>query len=116
MLVTVLVIVNVPGVLKQCTVIPHDVALVPSPNIHVAVEQFDKDVSINATQSGSHPDNTFADINGAGCCSTVTVTADVVAGVPQLSVTVTVYEVVAAGVATGLEIVGSLRPITGDHM
>ena len=34
---------------------------------------------------------------------------------PLISVTVTLYVVVETGLATGFEIVGSLKPKTGDH-
>ena len=109
------VTVNVPAVLKQCVALKQEVVSDPSPKFQVALKQVVNDVSVNETHNGAQPDKIFAEISGTGCGSTETVTTEFVDGVPQLSVTVTVYEVVDAGDATGLEIDELLSPVTGDH-
>ena len=106
---------NVPAVLKQCVALKHEVVSDPSPKLHVALEHVVNDVSVNETHSGAQPDKIFAEISGTGCGSTETITTEFADGVPQLSVTVTVYEVVDTGDATGLDIVELLKPVAGDH-
>jgi hypothetical protein len=72
-------------------------------------------LSVKFTVSGAHPATWSAEKLTVSGGRTDTVTVPVIAGDPQLSVTVTVYVVVTAGVALGLGQLLQLSVLDGAH-